>query len=68
MIDTLHVFSNDDFYLATIGISTRKYVQDKYIFQFGITEDVPIGKVYSLTGGYLDKNNQGQLYFGLVFL
>ena len=64
LIDTLHVFSNDDFYLATIGISTRKYVQDKYIFQFGITEDVPIGKVYSLTGGYLDKNNQGQLYFG----
>jgi hypothetical protein len=63
-IDTLSIFSNDDFYLATIGISTRKYVQDKYIFQFGITEDVPIGKVYSLTGGYLDKNNQGRIYFG----
>lgn len=64
LIDSLHVFSNDDFYLASIGISTRKYVQDKYIFQFGITEDVPIGKVFSLTGGYLDKNNQGRYYFG----
>jgi hypothetical protein len=64
LIDTLHVFSNDNFYLASVGISRRKYVQDKYIFQFGITEDVPIGKIYSLTGGYLEKNNQGQLYFG----
>lgn len=64
MLDTLHVFSNDDFYLASIGISTRKYVQDKYIFKFGVTEDVPIGKVYSLTGGYHVKNNTERLYFG----
>ncbi|MDT8392918.1 MAG: hypothetical protein RQ761_03680 [Bacteroidales bacterium] len=64
LIDTLHVFSNDDFYLASIGISTRKYVQDKYIFRFGITEDIPIGKVFSLTSGYLHKNNQKQLYVG----
>lgn len=64
LYDTMHLFSNDDFYLASIGISTRKYVQDNYIFKFGVTEDVPIGKVFSLTGGYLKKNNTEQLYFG----
>jgi hypothetical protein len=64
LLDTLHVYSNDDFYLANVGVSTRKYVQDKYIFKFGITEDVPIGKVYSVTGGYLEKNGIGQLYLG----
>ncbi len=63
-LDTLHLFSNEDFYLAGIGISTRKYVQDKFIFNYGVTEDVPIGKVYGLTGGYQEKNNTGRLYFG----
>ncbi len=62
--DTQHYFSNENFYLASIGISTRKYAQDKFIFRFGVTEDVPIGKVYSITGGYQDKNNAGRWYLG----
>lgn len=62
--DAQHYFSDENFYMASIGISTRKYVQDKYIFKFGITEDVPIGKVYSLTGGYQKKNNSGRYYLG----
>lgn len=62
--DTTHFYASENFYLASIGISTRKYVQDKYIFDFGITEDVPVGKVFSITGGYQTKNNTGRLYFG----
>jgi hypothetical protein len=65
MFDTLHLFSDEDFYLASIGISTRKYVQDKYIFKYGKTEDVPIGKVFSMTGGYQKKNNISRLYLGV---
>jgi hypothetical protein len=64
MFDIQHMFTDENFYLASVGISTRKYVQDKYIFKFGLTEDVPIGKVYSLTGGYQEKNNVGRLYTG----
>jgi hypothetical protein len=67
MFDPLHMFSNEDFYLASIGISTRKYVQDKFIFRYGITEDVPIGRAYSLTGGYQVKNNSGRFYIGMRF-
>ena len=62
--DSLHYFASEDFYLGSNGISTRKYVQDKYIFNFGITEDVPIGKVYNFTYGYQEKNNKGRLYLG----
>ena len=62
--DTNHVYANEDFYLASIGISTRKYVQDYYVFKYGTTEDIPIGKVYSLTGGYQVKNNKGRFYLG----
>jgi len=63
--DKLHDYSNEDLYLAAAGISARKYVLDKYIFNFGVTEDVPIGKLYSLTGGYQVKNNTGRLYLGM---
>jgi hypothetical protein len=64
LYDTLHLFSNENLYLASIGISTRKYVQEKYIFKYGVTEDVPIGQVYSLTGGYQVRNNTGRIYLG----
>ncbi len=64
MFVTQPVFSNEDFYLASIGISTRKYVQDKFIFKFGVTEDVPNGKVFSLTVGYQNKKDTGRLYVG----
>ncbi len=65
--DSLHFYSDEDFYLAGIGISARKYVQDKYIFNYGLIEDVPIGKVYGLTGGYQVRNKNGRYYLGMRF-
>jgi hypothetical protein len=62
--DTTHFYASENFYMASLGISTRKYVQDKYIFNFGVTEDVPVGKAFSLTGGYQVKNNTGRFYAG----
>ncbi len=55
--DPFHIYSDEDFYLGSIGITSRKYVQDKYIFKFGVIEDVPVGKVYNLTAGYQVRNN-----------
>lgn len=65
--DPLHIYSSENFYLAGVGISTRKYVQDRYIFKFGTIEDVPIGKVYGLTVGYQDRNNVKRPYLGLRY-
>jgi hypothetical protein len=65
--DPLHSYSNEDFYLGEIGISSRKYVQDKYIFKFGVIEDVPVGKVFALTAGYQVKTDSKRLYFGARF-
>jgi hypothetical protein len=65
--DPLHIYSNQDFYLAGIGISTRKYVQDTYIFKYGTIEDVPVGKVLELTGGYQLRNNAWRPYLGMRF-
>lgn len=63
-IDTLQFYNDEDFYLTSLGVSTRLYVQDKFIFQFGVTEDVPVGKVISLTGGYQKKNEVERVYVG----
>jgi hypothetical protein len=65
--DPFHVYSSEDFYLSSIGISTRRYVQDKYIFKYGVTEDVPVGKVYELTAGYQLRDNSKRIYFGARF-
>jgi hypothetical protein len=42
--------------LSGIGINTRQFVQDRYIFRNGIIEDVPIGRIFGLTFGYQYKN------------
>jgi len=65
--DPFNIYSDEDFYLGGIGITSRNYVQDKYIFKFGIIEDVPVGKVYSLTAGYQVRNNSRRLYLGMRF-
>ena len=65
LYDPYHIYSSEDFYFAGAGISARKYIQDKYIFGFGIIEDVPVGRVYSFTGGYQIKNGIGRYYLGV---
>lgn len=62
--DATDFYSSEKLSLIGIGISSRKFVQDNYIFKNGIVEDVPIGKIYSITSGYQDKNNLGRFYLG----
>jgi hypothetical protein len=62
--DPLHTCSNEDFYLYAMGVSTRNYVRDRYIFNFGVVEDVPVGNVFGITSGYQIRNNVSRLYVG----
>jgi hypothetical protein len=64
MHDPLHIYSDQDFYLAGVGVSTLRYLQDNYIFNFGVIEDVPVGRVYGITGGYQIRDATGRLYLG----
>lgn len=65
--DVNHLYSDENFYLTGVGVSVRNYEQDKYIFKYGMTEDVPVGKVFGVTGGFQEKNNSGRLYLGARF-
>jgi hypothetical protein len=62
--DPIDFYASEHFFLSGIGISTRKYVEDKYIFRNGITEDVPIGKIFGITTGYQLQNNVRRYYLG----
>ncbi|HKR03551.1 MAG TPA: hypothetical protein VJY62_02870 [Bacteroidia bacterium] len=62
--DTLGLLSDEKFYLAGLGVSQRIYIKDKFIFKFGLPEDVPTGQVLSFTLGRQNKGFFNRTYFG----
>jgi hypothetical protein len=62
----LNYYTNEQFYMSGLGISSRSYVRQTYIFRFGTTEDVPVGFAYGLVGGYQLKNHE-RWYWGLQY-
>lgn len=62
--DPIDFYSNEKTILMGIGINTREFIQDKYIFKNGIIEDVPIGRIYGITAGYQYKDKNWRPYLG----
>lgn len=62
--DSIGFYSNETLILGSIGVASRQFVSDRYIFRDGIIEDVPVGTVYALTAGNQRKNQQDRLYLG----
>jgi hypothetical protein len=59
-----NIFNKEDTYFTGIGITSRKYIQDTYIFNYGKIEDVPVGQAFGLTLG-MDVHNKSRMYLGL---
>jgi hypothetical protein len=64
LYDSIGFFSNEKLYMGSIGLTSRKFVQDKFLFNYDIVEDIPIGKVYSMTVGMQRKNSERRFYLG----
>jgi hypothetical protein len=62
--DIMDYFTSEQFFMSGLGISSRKYVKQSYIFRFGTTEDVPIGITYGIVVGYQVKNHE-RWYWGV---
>jgi hypothetical protein len=62
--DSLNIYNVEKLYLITLGITSRKFTQDKYIFDFNVVEDVASGFVYSITTGYQKKYDEYKFYVG----
>ncbi len=63
--DEINYFSDERFYLASLGLASRQFAKDRFIFRDGETEDVPIGSLYSFTTGVQRKNQNNRLYMGV---
>jgi hypothetical protein len=63
-VDSLNIYNVEKLYLITLGITSRKFTQDKYIFDFNVVEDVASGFVYSVTTGYQKKYDEYKFYAG----
>lgn len=50
-----NLFEDQTLMLAGLGITSRKFVRDSYIFDYGKTEDIPVGRAVGLTLGYEDR-------------
>lgn len=65
--DPYNFYTDQKLYLATIGLVSINYVQDKYIFRYDVIEDIAVGKTFTITGGTQRKNNINRTYLGTKF-
>jgi len=61
--ESLNVFNNENIYFAGIGFTSREYIQDRYIFNYGKVEDIPIGWAFGNTIG-LSVKSTNKFYLG----
>jgi len=62
--DILDYYKNERMIMSGLGLSSRRYIKQNYIFRTGTPEDVPVGFAYGIVGGYQIKNSE-RWYLGL---
>jgi hypothetical protein len=45
------IYQNSTLFLASAALSQRQYYKERYLFRFGLTEDVPEGFLFKVTTG-----------------
>ena len=65
-LDSVGFYQNENFLLGSIGINSRRFYKDQFVFNYNIVEDIPIGKTLNFVYGYQQKNQTGRLYLGAV--
>lgn len=55
-------YGDQNFLLFGLGISKRTFVQDKFIRNYNIIEDIPVGMAFGLTSGVQRKNHRNRFY------
>jgi hypothetical protein len=58
------IFRNQTYYFVSANLISRKYFRDRYIFNYGKTEDVPAGRAAGITIGK-EYQQQNRFYIGL---
>lgn len=65
--DPFGYYRDQSTYLGSVSLSSINYVQDQYIFNYNIIEDVQVGKVLAITAGMRDQYSKRRMYYGAKF-
>lgn len=65
--DPKELYSNQQLFLGSIALTSNQYVKTKFLFNYGIIEDISVGSVFSVTGGFQRKNEKNRPYLGAKF-
>lgn len=63
--DPVNFFSSQTNYLIGLGISSRRFIKTKYIFNYGIDEDIAVGKSFGFIASKQNIRNTERYYTGL---
>ena len=58
-------FQDNSWLLAKVGYAFRRYKKTRFVVGLGRNEDIPVGQVFSITGGYLRGIRQNKWYAGV---
>lgn len=61
-LDKVNYYSDEEFYLMGIGFSRRGYVQDRFIKNYDLIEDIPVGLSYGIVAGLQNKKSKNRFY------
>jgi len=64
--DPTNFFATEKNNIGYIGISKQRFYQDKFIFNYEITEDIPYGENIALILGYQNKADRSRWYSGIT--
>ena len=57
-------FQDNSWVLAKAGYAFRRYKKTRFVIGLGRNEDIPIGQIFTLTGGYVHGDRQHKWYTG----
>jgi len=64
--DVTNFFTTEKNSIGYLGISRQRFYQDKFIFNYDITEDIPYGENAALVMGYQNKGDRSRWYSGIM--
>ncbi|RJE71652.1 hypothetical protein BGP76_06075 [Reichenbachiella sp. MSK19-1] len=62
--DSNYIFQDRYNYLMQVGLSSRNYYKDKYVINYGRTEDIPSGAAVSLVVGFQRREFVDRFFVG----
>lgn len=64
-IDPYHFFNSYNTSLVSLSYSQRKFSVQRNVFRHDLPEDIPYGKLFSVTGGFTRRNGVSYPYAGV---